>query len=96
MLDTFPDTHADNFDLWLRVGFALHEFDGGPIGLALWRQFSMRCPVKAAQTDFDRRWAGFDREFAGRRLGLGWLWLEAQAHGWSAPRRWDRSTKIAS
>jgi hypothetical protein len=96
MLDALPDTHADNFDLWLRVGFALHEFDGSPIGLALWRQFSMRCPVKAAHTDFDRRWAGFDREFAGRRLGLGWLWLEAQTHGWSAPRRWDRSTKIAS
>ncbi len=96
MLNALPDDYAGDFGLWLRVGFALHEFDGGPSGLALWRQFSERCPEKARQTDFDRRWVGFDREFAGRRLSLGWLWIEAQTHGWSTPRRWDRSTKIAS
>jgi hypothetical protein len=48
MLDTLPDIVAADYDTWLRVGFALHAFDSGKVGLALWKKFSMRCPEKAA------------------------------------------------
>jgi hypothetical protein len=95
MLDALPVEYASEYDLWLRVGFALHYFDDGEVGVALWTRFSRRCPEKAG-TDFEARWAGFSRDYQGRRISLGWLRLEAQAHGWHAPCRWDRSTKIAT
>jgi hypothetical protein len=96
MLNALPDRYADEFDLWLRAGFALHNFDDGEVGLALWKRFSKRCPEKADMTDFARRWAGFSRDHEGKKISLGWLRAQAQAHGWRAPCRWDRSTKIAS
>ena len=59
MLDALPDEYATEYDPWLRVGFALHSFDDGEIGLALWERFSNRCPDKAEGTDFAGLWAGF-------------------------------------
>jgi hypothetical protein len=96
MLDSLPSEYASEFDHWLRAGFALHTFDDGEIGLALWKRFSKRCPEKANLTNFEERWAGFNRVYEGEKISVGWLWAQAQAHGWRAPCRWDRSTKIAS
>jgi hypothetical protein len=68
---------------WLRVGFALHAFDGGKVGLTLWKKFSMRCPEKAVATDFDAKWAGFGQPRQGRpSIGIGTLWKLAEDHGW--------------
>lgn len=96
MLDALSDEYASEFDLWLRTGFALHAFDDGDVGLALWKRFSQRCRKKADLTNFDARWAGLGRDYEGKKISLGWLRGQAQAHGWRAPCRWDRSTKIAS
>jgi hypothetical protein len=96
MLDALPAEYASDYELWLRVGFVLHYFDDGEVGLALWTRFSSRCPEKAGVTDFPARWAGLSRDYQGRKISLGWLWVEAEAHGWHAPCRWDHSTKIAS
>ena len=57
MLSVLPDAIAADYGTWLRVGFALHAFDGGKVGLTLWKKFSMRCPEKAVATDFDAKWA---------------------------------------
>jgi hypothetical protein len=95
MLRALPDEFVIEYDLWLRVGFALHSFEPGEIGLALWEQFSRRCPEQALGTDFVKFWAGFSRPYSGRKLGLGWLWSHAQDAGWSARHRWDRSTSLA-
>ena len=75
------------------MGFALHSFDDGEIGLALWERFSKRCPDKAEGTDFAGLWAGFSRAYEGKKISLGWLWATAQEHDWRAPSRWDRSTE---
>jgi predicted RNA binding protein YcfA (HicA-like mRNA interferase family) len=93
MLDALPDAFATEENLWFRVGLALHHFNTGAVGLALWRKFSMRCPHKAALTDFEKRWNYFDRDYEGRPITIGWLWAQAAAHGWLAPCRWDRSTR---
>ncbi|MGH6794826.1 MAG: hypothetical protein ACREDH_06435 [Methylocella sp.] len=61
-----------------------------------WERVSNRCPEKAGRTDFGKLWAEFNREYQGRKITLGWLRAQAQAHGWRAPRSWDRSTKIES
>lgn len=95
MLDALPLADAIDYGPWLRVGFALHDFDGGEVGLALWKRFSSACPEKAAAADFDGCWAWFDRPYSGRKITLGSLWAQAQAHGWRAPRRWDHSTSVA-
>jgi hypothetical protein len=96
MLDALPAEYAVEFDLWIRTGFALHSFDDGDVGLALWKRFSQRCRKKADLTNFDTRWAGLGRDYESKKISLGWLRAQAQVHGWRAPCRWDRSTKIAS
>lgn len=94
MLDTLPIEYASDYDLWLRTGFALHDFDEGEVGLALWKRFSRRCADKADRTDFEGLWADFSRDYHGRKISLGWLRGEAEGRSWRAPCRWDRSTKI--
>ena len=97
MLDSLPPEYASDFDLWLRTGFALHYFDKGDIGLALVEAILEAAALKRpACTNFEQRWAGFNRDYEGKKISVGWLWAQAQAHGWCAPCRWDRSTKIAS
>jgi hypothetical protein len=93
MLNALSDDFAIEENLWFRVGLALHYFDRGAVGLALWRKFSMRCPHKATLTDFEKRWRYFNRDYEGKPITLGWLWKQAEAHGWLAPCRWDRSTR---
>jgi hypothetical protein len=94
MLDALPDAFATEENRWFRVGLALHYFDRGAVGLALWRKFSMRCPHKAALTDFEKRWTYFNRDYrGGRPITLGWLWMQATAHDWFPPCRWDRSRR---
>jgi hypothetical protein len=89
MMMALPAVYADNYDPWLRVGMALHAFDDGEVGLALWRRFSRR------SSKFDdklvEKWATF-ASYDGDPLTIGWLRREAEAHGWRAPRRWDRET----
>lgn len=94
MLEALPDSYADGHDDWLHVGFALHDFDDGAVGLALWKKFSERCPEKVPKAKFETRWASFGGEYSGRRKTIGSLWREASAHRWRPPRHWDRSTKI--
>lgn len=95
MLDALPDKYADEYVLWIETGFALHDFDNGPVGLALWKNFSARFPDKAKNTDFETVWSTFDRGYEGKKIGLAWLRWHAQAHGWRAACQWDRLT-IAS
>lgn len=81
-LSSLPKEYAEDYPLWLRTGFALHDFDAGPAGLDLWTRFSFRCPVKASSTDFEARWATFGRQ-AHRPITVRWLLAQARTHGWS-------------
>ena len=74
MLATLPDAMAADYGSWIRIGFALHAFNGGKVGLALFKKFSARCTEKAAATDFEKVWAGFSRPYEGRAIGIGTLW----------------------
>jgi hypothetical protein len=95
MLNALNDGNASEYNQWLRVGLALHAFDPGEIGLALWVRFSQRHPEKAGSTDFDKLWAGFKREYHGRKITIGTLWAEAKSQGWSPPCSWDRTPNTA-
>lgn len=77
-LRSLPDAYADQQRLWIKVGFALFDFDPGPSGMSLWQRFSQRCPAKASATDFSKVWAGFGRPRAGRCITINWLLREAR------------------
>lgn len=77
-LRNLPAAYAVEHGLWLRVGFALFDFDPGRGGLVLWQRFSQGCPEKASETDFEKVWAGFGRPFTGRRITIRWLLSEAR------------------
>ena len=90
MMMALPAVPTAKYDPWLRVGMALHDFDDGEIGLALWRKFSSRTD-KFDDDELTRKWATF-ANYAGERITIGSLRHEAEAHGWRAPCRWDRGT----
>jgi hypothetical protein len=94
-LDALPIEFADTYRLWLSVGFALHDWNSGPVGLALWKALSNRCRLKADRTDFDRRWSRFGRSRSPERITLGTLLHHARKAGWSPPTSWDRLTQVS-
>lgn len=73
-----PDSYAIEHRLWLKVGFALFDYDCGQHGLGLWQRFSHRCSGKAAVTDFTKLWRDFSRPYSGHRITLSWLLREAR------------------
>jgi hypothetical protein len=77
-LRNLPDSYAVEQGLWIKVGFALFDFDCGPSGLALWQQFSERCPAKAQKTEFAKAWASFGRPYTGQRITISWLLHQAR------------------
>ena len=72
-----PDAYAEQQRLWIKVGFALFDFDPSSSGMGLWQRFSQRCPTKAAKSDFPKLWRSFGAPYAGRRITISWLLREA-------------------
>ena len=58
---------ADNRDIWLKVGCALHDLAkddprwAGPVR-ALWDEWSKTCPEKFNQPGQEKTWASFGRD----------------------------------
>lgn len=51
---------AEDYDLWLRAGMALHhEFSGSDEGLDLWDEWSSSASTYIGREDLESRWAGF-------------------------------------
>jgi hypothetical protein len=77
---------ADDYDLWLRVGMALHSIDTSPIMLATWDAWS-RQSAKYEAGACAAKWDSFHAEGNGRKLGIGTLLQLAAEHiEWEAPR----------
>jgi Primase C terminal 2 (PriCT-2) len=87
-LDALPDEFADDRQKWFRVACAIHDFDSDEIGLALFVQFSSRCPEKAEITDFEEFWSTLGG-YSGKKITLGSLIHWAKEAGWKQPRGWD-------
>lgn len=76
-----PYIPADERDVWLRVGFALHESVGGQSGYDRWTRWSQSAPDKFDPVDQLRTWRHF------RRRGLdgvtkATIFRFAQDRGW--------------
>ena len=77
-LRSLPENYAVSQQLWIKVGFALFDFDQGPEGLALWQRFSEQCAEKAQVTNFAKLWTTFARPYSGRRITINWLLQHAR------------------
>ena len=81
---------ADNRDVWLKVGFALHDLakdDPRWAGLvrALWDDWSRTCPEKFNEKDQEKTWASFARDYDGPRVTVATIYRLAHEAGWSDP-----------
>jgi hypothetical protein len=93
-LNALPPIFVEEYQPWLSIGFALHDFSPGPVGLSLWKKHSARCPAKAAVTDFGRYWSRFGRRSDGNQVTIGSLIHHAKEAGWRAPAAWDRTNRL--
>lgn len=51
---------STNYDLWIQIGMALHaETDGSYEGLALWEEWSARCPDYSGYEQLEYKWGSF-------------------------------------
>lgn len=88
-----PDDWADSYggtrydSGWLGIGMALHDWDQSR-GLALWEEFSARCPTKYDPGVCREKWATFS---AGSGLTLGTIFKEAESRGWVSP--WEKARR---
>ncbi len=79
---------ADNRDIWLKVGFALHDLaahDPRWQGREMWDAWSKTCPEKFNEADQQRTWASFDRDYHGPRVTVATIYHLAQEFGWRDP-----------
>ena len=76
---------ADNRDVWLKVGFALHDLaaaDPRWPGRAMWDEWSKTCPEKFDPADQDKTWASFGRGYEGPRVTVATVYHLAKEQGW--------------
>lgn len=92
-LDALTDDFAEEYAKWFRVACAVHDFDSGEIGLALFVRFSSRCSEKAEATDFETFWLTLDRDYGGKKITVGSLVHWARQAGWKQPHNWDLASR---
>jgi hypothetical protein len=75
---------ADDLDVWLRVGLALHAVSDDDVMLEAWVAWS-RHSGKFTEGECAAMWEKFDRAWPGRRVTLGTLVYMAREDGWRPP-----------
>ncbi len=75
---------ADDYEIWTKVGMALHADFPNDIGLALWDEWSRTCPEKYNGKEIERKWPTFSNYPSGG-ITLGTLFELAKNHGWTPP-----------
>ena len=73
---------ADSYDLWVRVGMALHWTGWGEPALRIWNEWSRTAPEKYEEADQLKTWESFSRPYSGQKLTLATLYAIAKEHGW--------------
>ena len=77
--DAYGGTRAEC--AWLGTGMALHDWDSGPTGLALFHEFS-RASAKYDPAACDAKWATFT---AGSGVTIKTIYKAAYDNGWTGP-----------
>lgn len=90
--DALRHIPADDRDVWIRVGMALHH--GLPASLAydLWSEWSLRSS-KFEQREQDKAWRSFKSD-RNNPVTLGTVYALARAHGWRPRRDRRRGARV--
>lgn len=80
ILDAIRAIPSDDRDVWLKVGFALHAWDPGTRGFAIWDRWSGSSTKYDLDTQ-ERTWAGM-KEGRASEVTLGSLFALAKHNGW--------------
>lgn len=85
MKEALPHIPAHDYDVWLRVGMALHDAGLGKRAFALWCDWSQTCPEKFDAAVCHKKWDSFsaERESA---ITVATIIQLAKAHGWNPSR----------
>ncbi len=82
---------ATNRDVWLKVGFALHNLqqcDAHWPAEQIWEDWSRTCPEKFSEGDQNQTWAWFSRSPAsGEPVTVATIYHLAKENGWVDPLR---------
>jgi putative DNA primase/helicase len=81
--DALRHIPADDYDVWIRVGLALHH-DLGDAGLSLWTEWSESSDKFRDEKDLTSRWRGF-RDSRDEPVTLGTVFKLAKDGGWTSP-----------
>jgi putative DNA primase/helicase len=73
---------ADDREVWLHVGMALHWTGWGEIALRILDGWSRTAPDKYNEGDQRKTWESFNRPYKGQRITLATLFDMAKNHGW--------------
>lgn len=60
-LQSVPPRAAENFDTWVRIGLALHNFSNEEHVFEEWVRFSLKCPQKYSRDACRKKWLQFER-----------------------------------
>ncbi|KEG06987.1 TcC31.29 [Trypanosoma grayi] len=60
-LRRMPPRSAESYDLWVRVGLALHNFSNEDHVFEEWVRFSLKCPQKYSRETCRKKWQQFER-----------------------------------
>lgn len=83
LIAALPYIPADDYDVWLKVGMALH-WAGSPV--ETWIEWSKRCPSKFDEGACEEKWATFKREEGVATLGS--VFHLAKEAGWLGKDNW--------
>ena len=87
-----PYIKADGYDIWLKVGAAMH-LAGMPV--EDWIKWSERCPEKFEEGVCEVKWETFSRT-EGEVASLGSVFFLAKEAGWPADGRWSEEEMDAT
>jgi hypothetical protein len=82
---------SEDYNIWTRIGMAIHSEIPNEDGLALWDEWSKACPDKYDQKQLPKKWASFNDRSGGVTLGT--LFDLAKQSGWG--RSIDSETPLA-
>ncbi|EKF30501.1 hypothetical protein MOQ_005686 [Trypanosoma cruzi marinkellei] len=60
-LRRMPPRSAESYDIWVRVGLALHNFSNEDHVFEEWVRFSLKCPQKYSRESCRKKWQQFER-----------------------------------
>lgn len=81
--DALTAVEADDYNVWLRVGMALHATGAGEQAFGIWSDWSASCPSKFDPKAQRRKWWSFRKRSDVDEVTVASVFGLARARGWS-------------